>query len=594
MPTSWRIPILYLILGVLVLVSVVPLYFFGTNVISISRDRLKTNEMLLQNTITSSLRDDLDQRHQNLLAMLANLSSAIQVTSGSNLAGEQVQSPELRALLERFVSTSPDVAFATVLNSEKKGMSAGRLGPEAMDPFMQRELERAFLAAWDGRSYQGQPLTLGAGRAGRTLMLVSMPIMASGRFVGLMGAFVDQQFLITRLKQVSQGELQAYVVDHEGRLVAGASTAFATGQDMTRFEIVKTFVDQEQIKQLAATKEFDIGTGAKAIEMLGTYSPVPSLNWAVVAQKPQNAAYASVYEMQRSARWLAILSALLSVLVSIYAARKITTPLRTLTEQSRAIAKGDFSRRVRVASHNEIGELAQTFNLMSDDLERFVADLKKAADENLALFLSSIQMLAGAVDEKDPYTKSHSDRVTKYSLMLATELGLAKEEIEKIRIAAQLHDVGKIGIEDRILKKPGALSPEEFEVMKTHTTRGANILRPVHQLREMLPGIELHHEALDGRGYPYGLKGDEIPLMPRIISVADTFDAMTTNRPYQTAMSTEVAVGRIRALVNSRYDPKVVDALIIIFERDLLHPPVSDQPAPAEADLVGAPASFGV
>src|SRR5438067_11571372 len=128
MPTSWRIPILYLILGVLVLVSVVPLYFFGTNVISISRDRLKTNEMLLQNTITSSLRDDLDQRHQNLLAMLANLSSAIQVTSGSNLAGEQVQSPELRALLERFVSTSPDVAFATVLNSEKKGMSAAGWG----------------------------------------------------------------------------------------------------------------------------------------------------------------------------------------------------------------------------------------------------------------------------------------------------------------------------------------------------------------------------------------------------------------------------------------------------------------------------------
>ena len=396
------------------------------------------------------------------------------------------------------------------------------------------------------------------------------------------------------MKQVSQGELQAYVVDHEGRLVAGATTAFATGQDMTRFEIVKTFVDQEQIKQLAATKEFDIGQGDKAIEMLGTYSPVPSLNWAVVAQKPQNAAYASVYEMQRSARWLAIWSAVLSVLVSIYAARKITTPLRTLTEQSRAIAKGDFSRRVRVASHNEIGELAQTFNLMSDDLERFVADLKKAAEENLALFLSSIQMLAGAVDEKDPYTKGHSDRVTKYSLMLATELGLAKEEIEKIRIAAQLHDVGKIGIEDRILKKPGALSPEEFEVMKTHTTRGANILRPVHQLREMLPGIELHHEALDGRGYPYGLKGDEIPLMPRIISVADTFDAMTTNRPYQTAMSTEVAVGRIRGLVGSRYDPKVVDALIAVFERDLLHPPLPEQPAPPEAAFAGAPASVTV
>src|SRR5260370_17510213 len=176
---------------------------------------------------------------------------------------------------------------------------------------------------------------------------------------------------------------------------------------------------------------------------------------------------------------------------------------------------------------------------MTDDVERFVADLKKAAEENRTVFLSSIQMLGGAVDEKDPYTKGHSDRVTRYSVLLATEMGLATEEIEKIRISAQLHDVGKIGIEDRILKKPGALTPEEFDIMKTHTTKGAAILRPVEMLRDMLPGIELHHESLDARGYPHGLKGEDIPLMARIIMVADTFDAMTTNRPYQAAMDPE-------------------------------------------------------
>src|SRR5438105_10464046 len=122
-------------------------------------------------------------------------------------------------------------------------------------------------------------------------------------------------------------------------------------------------------------------------------------------------------------------------------------------------------------------------------------------------------MLAGAVDEKDPYTRGHSDRVTRYSVLLATELGLLAEQIEQIRIAAQLHDVGKIGIEDRILKKPGALTPDEYEIMKTHTTKGASILRPVVQLANAIPGIELHHESLDGRGYPRALKGDEIPLM---------------------------------------------------------------------------------
>src|SRR6185369_13328819 len=172
-----------------------------------------------------------------------------------------------------------------------------------------------------------------------------------------------------------------------------------------------------------------------------------------------------------------------------------------LTASSRAIARGDFSQRVKLRSRTEIGELASTFNTMSDELEHFVLDLKRAATENRDLFMSSIQMLAGAVDEKDPYTRGHSDRVTRYSMLIAKEMGHPEEFLEIVRVSAQLHDVGKIGIEDRILKKPGALTPEEFEIMKTHTTKGANILRPVAQLKDMIPGIELHHESLDGRGH---------------------------------------------------------------------------------------------
>src|SRR5436853_5187432 len=271
--------------------------------------------------------------------------------------------------------------------------------------------------------------------------------------------------------------------------------------------------------------------------------------------------------MQRQAQLFALLAILLSVAFGIFAARQLATPLQTLTQSSRAIARGDFSQRVHVKSRTEIGELAETFNSMSSDLERFVLDLKRAAEENRTLFLSSIQMLAGAVDEKDPYTRGHSDRVTRYSVLIAKELALPEEEIERIRISAQLHDVGKIGIEDRILKKPGALTPDEYEIMKTHTTKGAAILRPVEMLKEMIPGIELHHESLDGRGYPHGLKGEEIPLTPRIIMVADCFDAMTTNRPYQAAMDPEYVVRIINSLVNTKFDPRVVAALTTVFER---------------------------
>jgi len=571
LPIPARIPLLYVILGVLLAISVLPMYFYSAQIETMNRERLKTNEMLLQNTVTRSLADDISQHREALQMMLTNLSSSIQVmmlanASGNDLSAQKLLTPELRAMLENFVSSSNDIAYATLLNADAKGVSAGRIEPDA---FLQRELERAFQAAREGRAYSGQPLMVGSGKSARTVMLVSSPIMYDGHFLGMIGSVVDMDYLIRRLQQVSLTGLMPYVVDSQGRLVAAATAQYATGQDMTHFEIVRSFVDEGSKAQLAATHEFTVSNdnGKAATEMLGTYSPVTSLDWAVVVQKPREDAYRGIYEMQRTGRLLAWLAVFVSVGLSILSARRITSPLQVLTQSSQAIARGDFSQRVHLKTRTEIGELATTFNTMQEELEQFVEDLKRAADENKNLFMGSIQMLAGAVDEKDPYTRGHSDRVTKYSMMIAKEMGLDPGFLEILRISAQLHDVGKIGIEDRILKKPGALTPEEFEIMKTHTTKGANILRPVPQLREMLPGIELHHEALNGRGYPYGLKGDDIPLLARVIAVADTFDALTTNRPYQQAHDPVEALRIIDNLSGKRLDPRAVTALMAVFYR---------------------------
>ncbi len=563
LPIPARVPLLYVILGVLLTISVLPMYFYSHQIEKMNGESLKTNEKLLQNTVTRSLADNISQHQQTLRMMLSNLTSSIQVESGNDLAGAHIHTPELRALLENFVSSSNDIAYATLLNADGKGVSAGRIEPDA---FLQRELERAFQAGTDGRAYSGQPLTVGSGKSVRTVMLVSTPIMYAGRFLGVIGSVVDLDYLLRQLQQVSLNGLMPYVVDSQGRLVAGATSQFATGQDMTQFDIVRSFVGEGARAQLAATREFVV-RGEKPVEMLGTYSPVPSLDWAVVVQKPRDAAYRSIYEMQRTGRLLAWLAVFASVGLSIISARRITNPLQVLAHSSRAIARGDFSQRVHLTTRTEIGELATTFNTMSEDLEQFVEDLKSAAEENKALFMGSIQMLAGAVDEKDPYTRGHSDRVTRYSLLIAKEMGLDDNFLEILRVSAQLHDVGKIGIEDRILKKPGALTPEEFEIMKTHTTKGANILRPVPQLSAMLPGIELHHEALNGGGYPYGLKGDEIPLLARVIAVADTFDAVTTNRPYQKAFDSTEAMKILQRLSGQRLDPQAVIALLAVFQR---------------------------
>ncbi len=588
-----RIPIIYLILGVLLAISIIPMYFYSSQVEASNGERLKTNEKLLQNTVTRSLADDLSQHERSLRLMLANLSSAIQVASGGDIGEKNIEAPELRALLENFVSSSDEIAYATLLNSEAKGIRAGKISPDA---FLQRELERAYAAARDGRVYNGQALVVGEGKNARTVFIVSSPVQYGPRFLGMIASVVDLQFLIRRLREVGGG-LTPYVVDSQGRLVAAATPEFATGQDMKNLDIVRNFVESGNKVQLAETREFNMNSGSEHIEMLGTYSPVTSLDWAVIVQKPLRDAYRDVYDMQRTARLLAILMVLLSIGVSIFAARRITNPLKVLTQSSRALAKGDFSQRVHLWSRTEIGELAQTFNSMSEELERFVEDLKRAADENLALFMGSIQMLAGAVDEKDPYTRGHSDRVTRYSLMIAKEMNQPSSFMEILQVSAQLHDVGKIGIEDHILKKPGALTEEEFEVMKTHTTKGANILRPVTQLAEMLPGIELHHEALDGRGYPYGLKGDQIPLLARVIAVADTFDALTTNRPYQQAHTPDQALQIIKNLAGKRLDPPAVAALLAVYERGeikiqrftIKRPILQPQPQPAAATVAPSP-----
>jgi HD-GYP domain-containing protein (c-di-GMP phosphodiesterase class II) len=200
---------------------------------------------------------------------------------------------------------------------------------------------------------------------------------------------------------------------------------------------------------------------------------------------------------------------------------------------------------------------------MSESLEEHIAKLAKAAEENRELFVGTVKALAAAIDGKDKYTRGHSERVARISVAIGARLGLDEVELETLRISALLHDVGKIAIDDAILKKPSALTNEEFEIMKTHPQKGYKIMSQIPAMKDFLPGMYMHHEMINGEGYPQGLKGNEIPLQAKIVSVADTFDAMTTDRPYQKGMVMSDALKRIQTFVGSRYDAEVVKALII-------------------------------
>ena len=148
------------------------------------------------------------------------------------------------------------------------------------------------------------------------------------------------------------------------------------------------------------------------------------------------------------------------------------------------------------------------------------------------MFVGTVKALAAAIDGKDKYTRGHSERVARISVAIGKQLGLPEDELETLRISALLHDVGKIAIDDNILKKPAALTDEEFEIMKTHPQKGYKIMSQIPAMKEFLPGMYMHHEMVNGQGYPQGLTDEQIPLQAKIVSVADTFDAMTIDRPY--------------------------------------------------------------
>ncbi len=223
----------------------------------------------------------------------------------------------------------------------------------------------------------------------------------------------------------------------------------------------------------------------------------------------------------------------------------------------------DSSTSSHVFTENDLRLLSIIANQAAQAIEnaRLHENLRK-------LFVSSIKALANAIEARDRYTHGHSERVTEYSVRIATVLNLDKSEIEKIRYAALLHDIGKINIREDILNKPDRLTDEEFAIMREHPVYGAKIMEPVAEFKEMLPYVYHHHERFDGKGYPDGLAGEDIPLASRILAVADSFDAMTSDRPYRKAMSIEDAIEELRSNSGTQFDPCIVNAFIEIVEKD--------------------------
>jgi HD-GYP domain-containing protein (c-di-GMP phosphodiesterase class II) len=583
---KFRPRLLFLVLGAMLLVSALPLGLYHFQVLQLSQEKLTDTESVQQTELTRSVGEEIQLFDANLYQQLISERQILALTGLLDHVNDPVRGPQVTRLLENFVASNPNILYLTAVGTDAKGAGAGNFRAD-QDPFVSKALQRAFAACLQSVVFRSEPLALGP--ENRPAFVMAIPLEVSDQFSGMLAMVVSLDSVLRRLEETSVRGRTVFVVDHSGRVIAHPDARrFVPGTDLRSSYIVAQASGlPKDLRTTATVQRFsDIEQGRKS-ELIGTYSTIPDLAWTVIAQRSIEEARddAGVRELNAQALTFVLVVTAAAVILGYLFAVGISTPIRALAASTRAISRGEFHERAPVRGAAEISELAQTFNNMAGDIESYIARLKQAAEENRELFLGSIRMLAAAIDEKDPYTRGHSDRVAKYSVMIGQQLELPAKELDRLRISALLHDVGKIGVDDRVLKKPGALTAEEFQIMKQHPSKGANIMRPVAQLKDVLPGIELHHEHVDGKGYPYGLKGEDIPMMARIIAVSDTLDAITTNRPYQSAMEIDEALRIIRKVAGSKFDLTVVEALEAVVQSGKLRlaPSVVEVNAPVNA-----------
>ncbi|MFH0871096.1 MAG: HD domain-containing phosphohydrolase [bacterium] len=547
--TPKRHQILYQLVIILVIIAVVPLLISAYTLIRINQKVLENDLLLLHTQLATDTANQVS-------SFMTRIFEELEIIAKTQLLDVPLKIGERERLLLFFLDQYPSILrFSLMDTSGKEVESAYRADrissalPE--DASMKEALFRESLhgkRAVSSTFITASPKT--------PALLVYQPIKNdTGQTVGVLSALItleDINDLISRIRIRRQGH--AYLVNSQGKLIAHPNRfRVLQEEDMKDVEIVKNYL---LLGRTGGTIPF---RDKNEREMLGAYATIKNMGWGVVIQEAREDAYLSLFEMKRQTIIWGLVAAIVAASVGIGFARGLSNPIKKFAQGALSIAEGDFSGRIEVRARNEIGKLAETFNYMIQQLEIY--------DDNMRdMFLSTVRSLAAAIDAKDPYTRGHSERVTQYSLAIAEEMKLGPREKEKINIAALLHDVGKIGIDTQILRKPNKLSDEEYALVKQHPVLGANIVAPIKQLREIVPLMRHHHEFYDGTGFPDQINGDQIPLGARILCVADTFDAMTSDRPYQRSMEVDYVLERIKAWSGARFDPKVVTAFISCFK----------------------------
>jgi len=566
-PKRKKVSLIYFVILTLLLVGMVPLVLTGWMLSDKSGKELRAAENRYQIQLVQEKARQIEMFGKRYGDLVGSISVALELSDNPAI----LSSAKTEQMLGETLKENPDLVALYVKPINADSLSVFRPGTISRDEVESIAAEAQTTLSKD-RLQISQPVSLAAN--GESVLTFAAPVIKDGSNTANVIAIISLRDIsrnIVGVNPTSEEELWKsglpiiFVVNQNGNTIFHPDPTFvANHQPLSDLKIVQEWQQSNRQVQ-SALVPFTAEHFGESHNMIGAYSTVSfgrNLNFGVITMQDERKALASVGEM-RSQMWIISLAfALFALLVGSVCAKVLTAPLLKLVSAAQRIASGDLSSRVETTNVTEIGTLGETFNVMSDKLEEHIAKLAKAAQENRELFVGTVKALAAAIDGKDKYTRGHSERVSRISVAIGKRMGMQEEELETLRISALLHDVGKIAIDDSILKKPAALTDDEFKIMKTHPQRGYKIMSQIPAMRDFLPGMYMHHEMVNGMGYPQGLTGDQIPMQGKIVSVADTFDAMTIDRPYQKALPLNDALSRMREFIGTRYDGSVVDALV--------------------------------
>jgi HD-GYP domain-containing protein (c-di-GMP phosphodiesterase class II) len=561
-----KISLVYFVIAVLLLAGMVPLLLTGWFMSDKSAKELRAVENRYQIQLVQEKARQIEMFGKSYGDLVTSVSMALELANDMKV----LSSEQTERKLGNSLQANPNLLAICVKPLQSESLSVRRSEDISNEDVQAVALES--MITGNQRLQISKPRMLPS--TGEMVMAFSSPVTINEHPAATVVAIVSLKDIGKNIVGMSptkesvlwdSGLPIIFVVNEDGKPLFHPDPSLVTeGRSLNDLKIVQEWKESNRQVQ-SALVPFSADYEGKTHNMIGAYSTVAfgrGANWGVITMQDERTALASVAEMRTQTWMISLVFACIAMIAGFVGTRFLTSPVLKLVSAARKIAAGDFSSRVESKNITEIGTLGETFNVMTDKIEEQIVNLARAAAENRELFVGTVKALAAAIDGKDKYTRGHSERVARISVAIGKRMEMPENEVETLRMSALLHDVGKIAIDDSILKKPAALTDDEYEIMKTHPQRGYKIMSQIPAMKDFLPGMYMHHEMVNGMGYPQGLKSDEIPLQAKIVSVADTFDAMTIDRPYQKALPLEKALDVISSFIDTRYDRQVVEALI--------------------------------